>query len=85
MLSGERMRKLNFLVICLGLILGLGYNIFISYFFWRAYLTESYYWVFYVYRFNEFWLEFIFFNFSIAIIFTAIILLISIEASNGAK
>ena len=78
------MKRLYFSIIFLGLLLGLGFNIYVVFSFWRAYITEHYYWKITFNKLNEFWLEFVFFNVSIIIIFMAIILLSkSLEVDNN--
>lgn len=78
------MKRIIFTIIYLGLLLGLGFNIYIVFFFWRAYFLDHYYWTIVVNKLEEFWLEFVFFNASIIIILIAIILLsMSLEVSNA--
>lgn len=66
-------KRIKHIYMLLCLTLGLGYNIFILFFFWKAYLMGIYSWEITINNFNEFWLEFIYFNITTLLISIAII------------
>lgn len=67
------MKKLNFLIISLGLALGLGFNLYIARIFWIMLFTNTYIFGMHANLFGEFYFEFIFFNLSVVIIVIALI------------